>query len=161
MKQKNTLLLIALSALLISCGSIFPTTSRFVAQTPHIGMDKETFVATYGAPFRQNVYYDDNNAYCEELLYRERIEHGATTYASGELRVVNSIFLFREGKLVSQFQEDDDEFQILLERDKERRLIKESIDAEKDRAAAERERAAAERQRVELEKKKQEEKKND
>ena len=133
-------------ALLASCGSLrHPYVSRFVTNHPRLGMDKESFVATYGTPYRQNSFFDEDNRFCEELIYREIIAHGGTWYSEGEVRALNSIFFFRSGKLVSQHQEDDWEFQQQLERARERKLIEESIKAEKERAAAEKERAAAEK----------------
>lgn len=150
---------ILMLAMITSCAAFRnPYSSRFVDNAPQLGMAKPDFVAIYGSPFRQNVFYDENNAYCEELIYREEIEHRGGTFVQGEPRALNSIFLFRNGKLVSQFQEDDEEYQFQLERARERQLMKERIDAEKARAAAERERAAAEKERIEIEKKKAEEK---
>lgn len=152
---------VLLIAILASCG-VFRSaySSRFVDNAPQLGMTKSDFVAMYGSPFRQNVFYDEDGVYCEELIYREEIEHGGSTFVQGEHRALNSIFLFKNGKLVSQFQEDDEEYQYQLERARERRLIQEGINAEKERAAAERERAAAEKERIEIEKKKAEEKSN-
>lgn len=149
----------ALVLLVTSCAAWrSPYASRFVTDPPHLGIDKEQFVGVYGAPFRQNVFYDENNVYCEELIYREEIEHGGTTFIQGEQRAVNSIFLFKDGELVSQFQEDDADYQLQLERNRERRLIQEQINAEKERTAAERERLAAEKERIKAEKEKKEEK---
>lgn len=55
---------------------------------------------------------------------------------------------FWNGKLVSQFQEDDEEYQFQLERPRECQLIKEGIDVEKIRAAAEKERIEMEKQKM-------------
>ena len=149
---------IFLFAISTACGTGRPAASRFVEHSPQLGINKESFIGTYGNPYRQNVFYDEEGAFCEELIYRELIQLGETTFSLGEPRAINSVFLFRDGKLVSQIQEDDMEYQHQLERARERRLIKEGIDAEKERAAAERERAAAEKERIEMEKKKAEEK---
>lgn len=155
--QYKLLPFVALLLLMTSCAAWrSPYASRFVTDPPGLGMDKDQFVGIYGAPFRQNVFYDEDNAYCEELIYREKIDHGGTTFTQGEERAINSIFLFKNGKLVSQFQEDDADYQLQLERNRERRLIKEQIDAEKARAAAEQERIAIEKERIKAEKEKKE-----
>lgn len=160
--MKPTHLLFVFFLMMITACGVFRGTysSRFVENAPQLGMAKADFVAMYGTPLRQNTFYDENNVYCEELIYRERIDHDGGTFVQGELRAINSIFLFRNGRLESQFQEDDQEYQFQLEKARERRLIQESIDAERERAAAERERAAAEKERIELEKKKEKEEKS-
>lgn len=162
MKHKlNVFIFAALMFLMASCSAWRSAyASRFVTNPPQLGASKDSFVTAYGAPFRQNVFYDDHHDYCEELIYREEIEHGGGTFVKGEDRAVNSIFLFKNGKLVSQFQEDDADYQLRLERDRERRLIKEQIDAENARTAAERERLAAEKERLKAEKEKKEQKNN-
>lgn len=138
-----------------SCDSLrLSNSSRFVLNAPQLGMNKADFVSIYGAPFRQNVFYDEQNVYCEELVYREEIEHGGNAFRTGEFHALNSIFLFKNGKLVSQFQEDDVEYQIKLEKQREQNLIREKINAEKERAAAERARADADKERIEAEKNK-------
>lgn len=142
-------------AFLTSCSAFKGTySSRFVGNSPQLGMEKSAFVAMYGSPLRQNAFYDENNVPCEELIYREEIEHGGGTFTQGEYRALNSVFLFKNGKLVSQFQEDDREYQFQLERARERRLIEERINAEKAKAAAEKERIEVEKERIKAEKEK-------
>ncbi len=106
---------------------------------PRLGMTKQAFIDAYGVPLRQNIFYDENSSYCEELIYRELINN------SGEERAINSIFLFRDGKLDSQFQEDDREYQHKLERLREQQLIKDRIETEKERIAVEKERIEKEK----------------
>lgn len=151
MKQIRFLILF-LFALLTACSTFRSVySSRFVDNAPQLGMAKADFLAVYGKPFRQNVFYDEHDVYCEELIYREEINHGGSTFVQGEWRALNSIFLFKDEKLVSQFQEDDEEYQFQLQRARESQLIRERIDAE-------RERTAAEKERIEIEKKKAKEK---
>lgn len=151
MKQSRFLIFF-LFTLLPACASFRSVySSRFVDIPPQLGMTKADFVAIYGNPFRQNVFYDEYKVYCEELIYREEINHGGSIFQVGEMRALNSIFLFKNEKLESQFQEDDEEYQFQLQRARERQLIRERIDAEKERTAAEKE-------RLEIEKKKAKEK---
>ncbi len=138
MKSKTILTFISLVLVFIlqSCGIGI---SRFVKNAPRLGMTKQAFIDAYGVPLRQNIFYDENSSYCEELIYRELINN------SGEERAINSIFLFRDGKLDSQFQEDDREYQHKLERLREQQLIKDRIETEKERIAVEKERIEKER----------------
>ncbi len=149
---KNTLLLLMLSFLAVSCVTFRPS-SQFIEKTPKLGMTKTEFIALYGNPVRQNLFYDADSAYCEELIYRERVEIGRGVNTIGEIRAINSIFLFKNGKLTSQFQEDDIEYQYQLQKQREQRLIREQIEAEKERAEAEKERLEIEKKRLEEEKK--------
>ena len=139
-------ILCGIAFLVSSCGLIAPFSSRFVDVAPELGMSKEKFLSIYGTPLRQNIFYDEDNTYCEELIYRERIEYDARWYSRGEERAINSIFLFRQGKLVSQFQEDDVEYQHRLERMREQQLIEERIRVERKRIAAEKERSEKEKE---------------
>lgn len=157
--MKKSLFIIIVLSLLSACGAVRPAASLFVLNSPKLGIDKETFIAQYGAPYRLSTFYDDNGVLCEELIYREIIEHGQTTHLRGEIRAINSFFLFRNGELVSQHQEDDIEYQIKLDRERERQLIQEKIKADKERADAERERTEVEKERIKIEKDKAEKEK--
>ncbi len=141
------LIIVVLAFIFTSCLSSLPTTSRFVAQSPNIGMNIKEFVAFYGAPLNYSKFYDEANDYCEELRYRERIHLGQGFYGS-EIRAINTVFLFKNGKLVSQYQEDDLEYQRQLERDEERALIRKQIQTEKERIETEKERLEMERERL-------------
>lgn len=133
MKVKTLLLIATVSFLLASCGATHPYQSRFAKNPPNLGVDKATFMAYYGTPFRYNTYYDDNGVLCEELVYREIIEHEGGTFTFGDIRAVNSIFEFKNKILQSQFQEDDMNYQIEKKRARDRKLIEEQIKAEKER----------------------------
>ena len=133
MKVKTLLWIATISFLLVSCGTINRYHSRFTEHPPNLGMDKASFMATYGSPFRYNTYYDDSGELCEELIYREIIEHEGGTFTLGDVRAVNSIFEFRNKILQSQFQEDDMNYQIDKERARDRKLIEEQIKTEKER----------------------------
>ena len=133
MKVKTLLWIATISFLLFSCGTINRYHSRFTENPPNLGMDKASFMATYGSPFRYNTYYDDSGELCEELIYREIIEHEGGTFTLGDVRAVNSIFEFRNKILQSQFQEDDMNYQIDKERARDRKLIEEQIKTEKER----------------------------
>ncbi|HHT21763.1 MAG TPA: hypothetical protein GXZ87_00405 [Bacteroidales bacterium] len=151
--SKNTLFLLLLSFLAVSCTTLRKS-SQFIDTPPLLGMKKSEFISLYGSPFRQNVFYDTDSAFCEELIYRERVELGGNAFYHGEIRAINSIFLFRNDKLTSQFQEDDIEYQYQLQKQREQSLIREQIEAEKERAEAEQERLEIEKKRLEEEKKK-------
>ncbi len=71
-----------------------PFSSRFVDNASQLGMTKSDFIATDGSLFWQNMFYDENNTYCEGLIYREEIEHGGNTFVQGEASALNSIFLY-------------------------------------------------------------------
>ena len=151
MKVKTFFLIAIVSFLLVSCGATHPYQSRFTKNPPNLGVDKATFMAYYGTPFRYNTYYDDNGVLCEELVYREIIEHEGGTFTFGDVRAVNSIFEFKNNILQSQFQEDDMNYQIDQERAKERKLVEEQIKTERERLAIEKERLEKEKERKEKE----------
>lgn len=133
-----------LFSIMTSCGTL-PHYSRFSQSPPQLGTDKANFLDTYGPPFRFSNFYNEDGFLCEELIYRETINHGGTGIVVGELRAVNSIFLFVEGELVSQFQEDDISFLEERERDKERELIEKRIKIEQERIEIEKERIKKEK----------------
>ena len=145
MKVKKFFWIATISLLLISCGTMHRYQSRFTENPPSLGIDKATFMATYGSPFRYNSYYDDSGALCEELIYRETIDHGGGTFTFGDVRAVNSIFQFRNKTLQSQFQEDDMNYQIEKERAKDRKLIQEQLKTEKERIDVLKERSEKEK----------------
>lgn len=147
MKVKTLFLITIVSFLLVSCGALHPYHSRFAKNPPSLGIDKASFMATYGSPYRYNTYYDDSGALCEELVYREIIEHEGGTFTFGDVRAVNSIFEFKNNILQSQFQEDDMTCQIEQERAKERRLIEEQIKTEKERIEIQKERLEKEKEK--------------
>lgn len=151
--SKKILFLLLVSILTVSCGSLRPR-SQFVDNAPQLGISKTDFIAIYGSPVSQNIFYDADSIFCEELIYRERIELGGNAFYHGEIRAINSTFLFKNGKLTSQLQQDDAEYQYTLQREREQRLMREQIDIEKKRADAEQERLEIEKKRLEEEKKK-------
>ena len=140
MKVKTLFLIATVSFLMVSCGATHPYQSRFAKNPPSLGVDKATFMAYYGTPFRYNSYYDDSGALCEELIYREIIDHEGGTFIYGDVRAVNSIFEFRNKILQSQFQEDDMNYQIEKDRAKDRKLIEEQIKTDKERLEIQKER---------------------
>lgn len=140
MKVKTFFWIAIVSFLLVSCGATYRYQSRFTENPPNLGIDKAAFMASYGSPFRYNSYYDDSGALCEELIYREIIEHEGGTFTFGDVRAVNSIFQFRNKILQSQFQEDDMNYQVEKERAKDRKLIEEQIKTEKERIDIKKER---------------------
>ncbi|NLA62443.1 MAG: hypothetical protein GX857_04350 [Bacteroidales bacterium] len=139
MKVKTLFWIATVSFLLVSCG-MHRYQSRFTENPPNLGVDKDTFMAIYGTPFRYNSYYDDSGALCEELIYREIIDHEGGTFIYGDVRAVNSIFEFRNKILQSQFQEDDMNYQIEKDRAKDRKLIEEQIKTDKERLEIQKER---------------------
>ena len=147
MKVKTLLWIATISFLLVSCGATHRYQSRFTENPPSLGIDKTTFMASYGPPFRYNTYYDDEGVLCEELIYREIIEHEGGTFTLGDIRAVNSIFEFRDKILQSQFQEDDMNYQIEKKRARDRKLIEEQIKTEKERLDIEKERSEKEKKK--------------
>lgn len=137
--MKKFFVLSILVTLITSCGTT-ASVSRFVKQAPPLGITKSEFLTIYGTPLRQNIFYDENGIYCEELVYRELLQiPNEIWYLPNEYHMINSIFLFRNGKLENQFQESDYEYQYSQEREKDRQLIREQIDAENKRVEMEKE----------------------
>ena len=52
MKVKTLLWIATISFLLVSCGATHRYQSRFTENPPSLGIDKTTFMASYGPPFR-------------------------------------------------------------------------------------------------------------
>lgn len=117
MKQKITFISIILLAFFASCGSL---SSKFTRGGIALGMSIEDFTAKFGKPLTQSIFMNEDGAHCEELVYSEDIFHN-------EQRRINSRFLFVNGKLVSQTQDEDSHYKIEREREKEREFIREEI----------------------------------
>ncbi len=123
MKYRQIYIVIIICTLFFSCASQFIYQSNFVKNPPSLGMDKSSFLAVYGAPFSINSYMDEDGAVCEELVYKEKIDHNGSWLLIGDIRFLNSIFVFKNGKLVSQTQEDDWMYQEQQERKKDRKAL--------------------------------------
>ncbi len=89
MKTKLLIFLLTLF-LLQSCVSLLPSTSSiFRADKVKLGMSKETFLAKFGMPYKQNFYYNEANEYCEVLFYRENV------LAAGSWIEMDTVFLLQ------------------------------------------------------------------
>lgn len=117
MKQKITFISIICLAFFASCT---PGRSLFTGGTVTLGMSIEEFTAKFGKPLTQSIFVNENGAHCEELVYSEDIFHN-------EQMRINSRFLFVDGKLVSQTQDEDFHYKMERERAKEREFIREEI----------------------------------
>ncbi|WP_436414157.1 hypothetical protein [Petrimonas sp.] len=99
MKAKVLFLIVILFGLLSSCALFKDQSSRFT--DVKLGMEKEAFIAKYGKPLQYNFFNNEEGVFCEELIYKEVI------YYVLEPRMINSIFFFEGGRLVSQEQMED------------------------------------------------------
>ncbi len=85
----------------MGCKSIssFPTRSSFVEKSDIlIGMPIDEFVSLYGEPYKKSFFYAEDSAFHQKLYYKEQI-YNRVFYT------INSIFEFRESKLIYQNQE--------------------------------------------------------
>ncbi len=159
MKTINKYIVILGSLFILASCQVYPTSSRFTMQPPKMGITIEQFVAQFGVPLKQDKYYDNNNNYFEELMYREYINGNQLQY-NYDIRAINSFFLFKNGKLISQHQEDDFEYQKQREREEDREMIRKQIETERKRIETERERIETERMRIKKEREEKEESNN-
>lgn len=117
MKPKTAILSVICLLFITSCVA---KRSQFTTATSTLGMTTEEFVAKFGQPLTRSVFINDAGERCEELVYSEEI-------FDNELMRIRSLFLFVDGKLVSQHQEEDIHYKMKKEREEMREFIREEI----------------------------------
>ena len=102
-----------------SCGSIFDvaTTSRFSDGSVSLGISKDDFIAKYGKPFQFNFFHDEDGTLNEELIYKEKI------FYEYDWHMINTLFIFEDGELVSQEQIEDMDYQYRKQMEEHREAL--------------------------------------
>ena len=107
--QKCKFIIVCVFAILLSSCVATYTSTRYSNADIHIGESKNSIIRKYGAPYSEELLYDNNNILTEIIRYKEPMAYGYT---------LETFFYFQDSILVKKLQVDNSPSEVILKESK-------------------------------------------